>query len=218
MDASVGGHRPATDTGSSRPRLVQTCRRRRRTALPWRRLPNVRRWYLRQEFRRARTPIRRARREASAGGRGQCSMWSGRLTTPQIGVSSVSWTWRRPGTLHTVIPLPWLDSQPVGESVTFDASDLTFIDSTGVRTLYSLTGPPHNARIVYGTPGRWSGGRSAWSGSPPTPGRHRRRWPSSTWATGSRSRGRVALGARCLSRSRRRVALDTDAVHQPVSL
>ena len=55
------------------------------------------------------------------------------------------------GDLHTVI-LPWLDSQSVGESVTFDASDLTFIDSTGVRTLYSLTGPPHNARIVLRNP------------------------------------------------------------------
>jgi anti-anti-sigma factor len=55
------------------------------------------------------------------------------------------------GDLHTVL-LPWLEQRPTGEAVTFDASRLTFIDSTGVRTLYSLTGPPHNARIILRNP------------------------------------------------------------------
>lgn len=55
------------------------------------------------------------------------------------------------GDLHSVI-LPWLEGRAGGGSVTFEASDLTFIDSTGVRTLYSLTGPPHDARVVLRNP------------------------------------------------------------------
>ena len=55
------------------------------------------------------------------------------------------------GDLSAVI-LPWLDEQSEGEPVTFDVSGLTFIDSTGVRTLYSLTGPPHQARVILRNP------------------------------------------------------------------
>ena len=38
--------------------------------------------------------------------------------------------------------------------ITLDVARLTFIDSTGVRTLYSLTGPPHEAKIVLRSPNR----------------------------------------------------------------
>lgn len=55
------------------------------------------------------------------------------------------------GDLSTVI-LPWLEEQPDGGTVTFEASELTFIDSTGVRTLYALTGPPHEPRIILRNP------------------------------------------------------------------
>lgn len=55
------------------------------------------------------------------------------------------------GDLNTVI-LPWLEDQPEGDDIIFDASSLTFIDSTGVRTLYSLTGPPRNSRVILRDP------------------------------------------------------------------
>ena len=55
------------------------------------------------------------------------------------------------GDLSTVV-LPWLVGRPYGGIVTFDASELTFIDSTGMRTLYALTGPPHEARIILRNP------------------------------------------------------------------
>ena len=55
------------------------------------------------------------------------------------------------GDLNTVI-LPWLEDHAEGHDIIFDASDLTFIDSTGVRTLYSLTGPPRNSRVILRNP------------------------------------------------------------------
>ena len=55
------------------------------------------------------------------------------------------------GDLNTVI-LPWLEDQPDGDAITFDASSLSFIDSTGVRALYSLTGPPRNSRVILRNP------------------------------------------------------------------
>ena len=88
------------------------------------------------------------------------------------------------GDLNTVI-LPWLEDQPEGDDVTFDASSLTFIDSTGVRTLYSLTGPPRNSRVILRNPTESVWPRSAWPGSSPTASR-RRRWRSSTSGSGSR--------------------------------
>ena len=51
------------------------------------------------------------------------------------------------GDLSTMI-LPWLEARSEDRSVTFDVSELTFIDSTGVRTLYALTGPPHGHRVI----------------------------------------------------------------------
>ena len=49
--------------------------------------------------------------------------------------------------------MPWLEScgRKTG-AVTFDVSELTFIDSTGVRTLYALTGPPHGHRVILRNP------------------------------------------------------------------
>ena len=55
------------------------------------------------------------------------------------------------GDLSAVI-LSWFTEQSDGRPLTLDVSELTFIDSTGVRTLYGLTGPPRSARLILRNP------------------------------------------------------------------
>ena len=166
-----------------------------------------------QEFRHAPTPTRRARRDGVRGRAGAVFDVVSRLTTPQIGVSSVSWTLATAGDLHTVISPGSTHGRSASPS---PSTRRTSPSSTAPVSGRSTPSPVRRTTpgSSCGTPERWSGGRSAWSGSPPTPGRHRRRWPSSTWATGSRSRGRVALGARCLSRVAPRDHEDRNLTHQ----
>jgi anti-anti-sigma factor len=55
------------------------------------------------------------------------------------------------GDLNTVV-LPWLEEEQDTDPIAFDVSELTFIDSTGLRTLYALAGPPHNRELTLRAP------------------------------------------------------------------
>ena len=55
------------------------------------------------------------------------------------------------GDLNTVV-LPWLEEDENTGPIAFDVSELTFIDSTGLRTLYALAGPPHNRKLTLRDP------------------------------------------------------------------
>ena len=114
------------------------------------RLLNLGRWYVPQQI-QARPVGHRAGGEASCG--------RGRAVFDVVRATDGTSDWHLVGELDlatagdlSTVVLPWLEERPHGGTVTFDASELTFIDSTGVRTLYSLTGPPHEPRVILRNP------------------------------------------------------------------
>ena len=43
---------------------------------------------------------------------------------------------------------PWLDDRPDVRSITFDASELDFVDGSGIQAIYGLTAPPRDLEIT----------------------------------------------------------------------
>ncbi|HEX6264430.1 MAG TPA: STAS domain-containing protein [Actinomycetota bacterium] len=54
----------------------------------------------------------------------------------------------------TATVVPWLDDRPELRSIVIDVTDLTFMDSSGIKAIYDLTTPPRDLAVTLVSPTR----------------------------------------------------------------